>query len=295
MKLPESPRSQARFGMKYEGPAFSEGTMSVRDLGPALQSLGEVVDEVNGMTNREFASISVNLTATSRGSFLIDLDVIQAFQAIGGFVTTAPQIIDIIFGDSGVIALIKWLKGQSPTLIRGEGNQERIENNDGETRIVQKNVIVPLFSKNINVNINNIVRPIEKEGTNSVGFYAEGQPLEQVSKGDLLSFDIPEQRETLIDNVHEKALSIVGPVFEEGNKWFFDDGEGTIRAAMKDKAFQDRIDNKMVSFTKGDMLICELRTIQKRVNVRIRTEFEVIRVISYQSVRRQLHFRQQDS
>lgn len=63
---------------------------------------------------------------------------------------------------------------------------------------------------------------------------------------------------------------------------------------MKDVAFQHRVDNNEVSFAKGDILLCDLRTVQWQVQSGVRTEYEVVKVIKHTPAR-QLSLFQNDS
>ena len=100
--------------------------MNVRDLAPALMAVGSFFDEANRIANGDHASISVNVQATSPGSFEIAFEVIQnvgatnTFQAgVGDFISTAADLKELLIGGSvtataGIIWLIKTLRGRTP-------------------------------------------------------------------------------------------------------------------------------------------------------------------------------------
>ncbi len=54
---------------------------------------------------------------------------------------------------------------------------------------------------------------------------------------------------------------------------------------MKDAAFQSKVDNNEIAFAKGDILLCDLRTIQWQVEDGVKTENEVVKVVSHMLAR----------
>ncbi len=100
--------------------------MNVRDLAPALMAVGSFFDEANHIANGDHASISVNVQATSPGSFEIAFEVIQNVGAtntlqagVGDFISTAADLKELLIGGSvtataGIIWLIKTLRGRTP-------------------------------------------------------------------------------------------------------------------------------------------------------------------------------------
>ena len=120
---------QAHVDMVYDGPALADGSMNVRDLAPAMMAVGGFFESANRISNGGRASISVNVRATSAGSFHIIFEVIQNVEAagvleadIGEFLTTANALKALLLGGAGlgggIVWLIKWLRGRKPQLTR---------------------------------------------------------------------------------------------------------------------------------------------------------------------------------
>ena len=103
-------------------------------------------------------------------------------------------------------------------------------------------------------------------------------------------FDIPESQEQLLDETRRQAFSIIGLSFKEDNKWRLTDGENTFSVSMKDATFQQRVDNNQEIFAKGDVLVCDLRTVQWQVEGGIKTEYEVIKVVNHRPARQLVLF-----
>ena len=96
---------------------------------------------------------------------------------------------------------------------------------------------------------------------------------------------LAEHQDLVLDEVRKYAFSIVSLAFKEDNKWRLTDGQNTFSVSMKDAAFQHRVDNNDVAFAKGDVLVCDLRTIQWQVEDGVRSEYEVIRVVAHRPAR----------
>ena len=99
------------------------------------------------------------------------------------------------------------------------------------------------------------------------------------------AFDVPEYQNLILDEVGRYAFSIVKLAFKEDNKWRLNDGQNTFSVLMKDAAFQHRVDNNDVAFSKGDVLVCDLRTIQWQVEDGVKSEYEVVRVVAHRPAR----------
>ena len=85
----------------------------------------------------------------------------------------------------------------------------------------------------------------------------------------------------MVDEIRRLALSIRSLAFQEGNKWRLFDGQNVITATIEDETFLDRVDRNLVRFAKGDVLICEVRTIQKQGQTGLTTEHSVRRVVEH--------------
>ena len=69
--------AKATVTLVYDGPVLLDGRMDVRELAPALLSMGQLFEAANKVLNEDTAKISVHVVATQAGSFEIKLDVIQ--------------------------------------------------------------------------------------------------------------------------------------------------------------------------------------------------------------------------
>ena len=68
--------SRAGFIVSFIGPGVEDGRIDVRDLAPALMSLGRMIDAANVALNVEKRPIKVEVRAVAVGSFVVHLDTV---------------------------------------------------------------------------------------------------------------------------------------------------------------------------------------------------------------------------
>lgn len=292
--------SQARLDIVYDGPALSDGSMNVRDLAPAMLAIGGFFDAANRVTNGERAKVNVNVRATSASSFHILFEVAQSLEAtdvlkadISDFLTTAKDLKDLLIGGSvggGIIWLIKLLRGRKYQVEKINEDLYKLTVND-ETYEVSMQLLRVCQDVETRRNIQYMVRPVKEPGIDRFMLRESDQVVQEVTKDDVDAFDVPEHEELILDEVSRHAFSIVSLVFKENNKWRLTDGANTYSVLMKDEAFQQMVDTNSVAFAKGDVLVCDLRTIQWQVEagVGVKTEYEVTKVVQHRTAR-QLSF-----
>ena len=287
---------QAQFDLVYDGPALAEGSMNVRDLAPAMMAVGGFFEAANRVTNAGRASVSVNVRATSTGSFHILFEVAQNFQTsgileayIGDILTTANALKTLLVGGgvggiTGIIQLLKWLRGRKPKLQKVNENLYTLTL-DRETYEVPIELLRLYQDAAVRRNIQDMVKPVREPGIDRFMLREADQTVQEITKDDVDSFDVPEYQDLILDDVRQQAFSIISLAFKENNKWRLTDGQTTFQVAMKDEAFQRRVDNNAETFAKGDVLVCDLRTIQWQVEDGVKSEYEVIRVVSHRQAR----------
>jgi len=287
---------QTNFDIVYDGPAVADGSMNVRDLAPAMLAVGTLFEAANNITNGQRARVNINVRATSPGSFHILYEVIQAtmLQSIDtSLLITAIQLKELLIGGitmaGGLFAIIKWVNRRKPKLnkINDELYTLVIDN---ETYELPLELLRLYQDASIRHAIADIVRPVKEQGIDYIRILDNKQLIQEVAKNDVDAFDVPESQEQLLDETRRQAFSIIGLSFKEDNKWRLTDGENTFSVSMKDASFQRRVDNNQVAFAKGDILICDLRTIQWQVEGGIKTEYEVITVVNHKPARQLVLF-----
>lgn len=294
--------SKARFTIAYDGTALREGTMDVRDLAPALLAVGTLFDAANRTLNGPDApKISVNVVATAPGSFEIVLDVIQSFyeqarsMLVGDDVTAALNLTGLIFlgGTVGgsLILLIKKLRGRKPDRI------ERLSPDTVRLTIDGESIDVPLqllrLYQDIAVRkaLEGVVSdPLKKEGIQKFKVLEAKKVEAEISSGEATWFVAPEPEGTVVlDDTRKAAFSIVSLAFKDDNKWRLHDGNSQISATIADDVFKRRVDNNEIAFSKGDVLVCEVKVTQTQTGAGLKTEYTVVKVLNHIPAMKQLN------
>ena len=290
--------SKARFTIAYDGPAIADGSMDVRDLAPALLAVGTLFDAANRTLNGTAApKITVNVVATAPGSFEIVLDVIQTLYEharsllAGEDMTAALNLTSLIFlGGGGLIHMTKRMRGSKPDRV------EKISPDTVRLTIDGDNMDVPFdllrLYQDIAVRkaVEGVVHdPLKKEGIDTFKVL-EGRKIDvEVKDVDAAYFVAPELEGTVVlDDIRRVAYSIVSLAFKEDNKWRLHDGNSQISATIADDDFRRKVDNSEISFSKGDVLVCEVKVTQTQTGSGLKTEHTVIKVIEHIPAMRQM-------
>ncbi len=291
--------TRAAVTIAYDGPALENGTMDVRDLAPALLAAGQLVDAANAILNGDSARVSVQVTATDVGSFEISLHIVQSFgsQVVSLFtsepVVAASSLATLVFGTpaaKGLLWLIKKCRGQRPTRIEKLSESTVRLVIDGEVIEIPMDLLRLYQDLPVRIAAQRLVeQPLQKEGIDIFEVRENKSPTLSISKRDSGYFARPSlPEETLIDDTRRSAYSIISLAFKEDNKWRLNDGNNAISATIVDDDFQKKVDNNQVSFSKGDILICDVRITQKQTDAGLKTEYSVIKVIEHRAAARQI-------
>lgn len=295
--------SHTNFTLVFDGPALRDHRIDVRDLAPALLALGELFDAASSVLNENSAEVSVQVRAHEAACFSIDLEVIQSLVKrgiallIGDEFTAAINLKELLFwgGASGygLVTLIKWLRGKAPDKI------ERLDR--GRVRIILdgNSIEVPLKLLRLYQDISVrsalervVMKPLQKEGLDAVIFKDNGDVLIDVSKTEAEYFRTPEIEDiNLTDDTIRSAYSIVSLAFKEDNKWRLHDGNNQINALIEDEGFLKQVDENNISFSKGDILVCDVKVVQKQTSAGLKTEYAVQKVLEHRPALRQLRLR----
>ena len=290
MKFEES---QAQLEISFDGAALADGRMNVRDLAPSMLGVGELFESANRVLNGTRASVNINVRATSSSSFHIIYEVIQSQSAMGipfqELIATASNIYTLLFGGPGIAValffLIKWLHGRRPKVEKINDDLFKLTI-DGETYEVPLALLRLYQDTIIHRALANIVRPVKEQGIDVCEIRDNNRKLLQsVTKQEVDGFDVPEFQEPLLNETHRCAFSIVSLAFKEDNKWRLTDGQVIYSVLMNDAEFQRKVDNNEAVFAKGDVLICDLHTVQWQVQGGVKTDYEVTKVHDHKHAR----------
>jgi hypothetical protein len=292
--------SRATFTIAYDGPALRDGAMDVRDLAPALLAAGQILDAANSVINSDNTKVKVQVTATGAGSFQISFELIQTLEEhlvaflTSGQVTAATNLVTLVFGApavEGLIWLIRAARGKRPNKVERLSPDTVRLTFDDESLDVSLSLLKLFQDIPVRTAAQRLVEePLQKPGIDLFEVIKDSRIAERVEKREAAYFARPHvPDEVLIDEIRRSAYSIVSLAFKEDNKWRLNDGSSPpISATISDGDFLTKVDNDQISFSKGDILMCDVRVMQKQTEQGLKTEYTVMKVVEHRLAARQL-------
>jgi len=286
----------AAFVVAYDGDALKNHLMDVRDLAPALLSIGLLFDEANRALNGDQSSVKLHVKALQEGSFEIAFEVFQTLKSqliacmTGEIVTSAINLKEILlFSGGGLFLLIKKLKGKNPEKIIDLKNGFCLIELNRESFEVPLNLLRIYQDIAVRSAVEKVLSPLKQDGIDSFSVKDGDCFTTYVEKAELNFFKTPEEQDEMIVEVeHEAAYSIISLAFKDDNKWRLSDGHVTITALIKDEEFLNKVNSNAISFCKGDVLICQVKVTQWRTKNVLRTEYSVLKIKEHKPAMRQL-------
>lgn len=280
---------KAAFKIAYDGEALRNHSMDVRDLAPALLSLGKLFDAANLALNGDKAEVRLKVKAHSAGSFEVALELFQSFGAqvshllTGEFVTSVINLKElIVIGSGGLFWLVKKLRGKKPDKIEHISEGMVSLEFQGETIVIPSSLLRLYQDAAVRIAAEEVLRPLNHDKIDKFIIKDNDVVTVEVTKSDAKYFTLPEIRDEIItENVHEAAYSIVSLAFKDDNKWRLHDGNSTISVQMKDDIFRRKVEENLISFSKGDILRCKVKTTQWRTGDGLKIEYEVLEVVEH--------------
>ncbi len=296
-------KSENEFKIQYDGEALKDHRMDVRDLAPALLSIAELFEESNRVINGNRTNLSVEIIALQPGSFGVNFGFTQSFtsQAIsflaGDKVASILALKELIVGGTvvgiatvkGLYHLIRWLKGRKPNHIEDLKNGYVKIIFNSETFIFPSRVLELYQEISIRKAVEGSLKPLLKDGVDIFEIYSNDRLVETIQAKEVEYFETPTlEDEKILEYEHESAYSIISLAFKEDNKWRLHDGSSTISVSVKDQYFLKKVEQNQVAFSKGDILICKVKTTQWQTENGLRTEYDLLEVIEHKKAHRQL-------
>ena len=297
--------SHADISLIYEGSAVESGQMDVRDLAPALLAFGNLIEAANKTINGENALTKVKVKTVGAGSFSIGFDVTvdfvntirDAFAGPEG--TAAANLVTVLTGGGtlvggtayGVISLVRWLSGTRPTAIeRQSRGTVRVMIDDQEIEVDEVVARVALEPTARAALERVVTEPLRLEGLDAVQIGLK-ENVQRIEKSEMYFFStLNIEDSTVYESRYRAPFSIVNLSFKEGNKWRLNDGKTVLSVSMLDKDFIARVDRSEISFSKGDILICEVRVETRERPGGLQSETFIDKVFEHRKPMQQISF-----
>ena len=303
--------SAASFTLKYDGPALAQGSMSTRDLGPALQAIGDLFDRASELVHLEDVNVDVQVTATRQESFDVEL-TLELFRVTYSMLgsssaTAAVNLVQIVML---AISILKGLRGdrsefrQQETEATGQREPTTIvppssfslkmsdelglldlslDASDDTMRRFASEALSVVGDRQSLQHIRKVAEPVRRNGVDSVSIIRPDGVTESIEEEDLPYFGpFPEDDEPIRVSVLTQWLTVVSPnLSETDGRWRFRDGGKVNWYAITDSYFAEKVADRSIVFRAGDVLECEVRR-TKRIGEdgKDKTEYEVIKVVA---------------
>ncbi|WP_282847213.1 hypothetical protein [Microbacterium oxydans] len=273
--------------LKYNGPALDDHRMDVRDLAPALMGLADAIQAAGKILDAS-ARVRLDVKATYEGSFEIDMLLGVLHEAglfLGGGVATAwangisitDAIKRAVMGAIAIAARITKHGGKPVEReVIGDGTQIRIQYPDGSS-FEADNMAWAVFSNGkVMTGLEKVVEPLREGAIDSLALTVDGA-TETVRHDEREGFSSKYREELLADSTTPMILELVDVNFKT-SVWRVSDGDATYSVDIEDADFLDAVEDGTIRFGNGDSLRADVRTIQRRVNVNLRSERTVVKV-----------------
>jgi hypothetical protein len=272
----------------YEGPAVEDGKIDIEELSSILAAVEDLFTEANRQLFGREVSVTVKLSTYTKGSANLGLEII--LKPVGDFLSFLGS--DPIAGALVLKESISWLikaikksKGKELKSISiNEDGSVKLSFEDDEISI--PNTAFDLYkSLRVKQKLKELVIPLEKEGFERF-IYSRKTPTEQiVTKSDLKAFQQAAEEDSSVQETEcEITLTISSLHFKKGNKWRLSDGQRSYWARITDVSFLNQIDSGRLAFSKNDLLHVRLITRQWLEDGKLKSDYEIQRVISHRKV-----------
>lgn len=286
------------FSVRYYGDALEDNSIPIKELAPSLLALSEAFQEVQFIANPHEETISLDIKATEKGSFIIDLiltngkDIFdQAISFLNGTESNAlSNLVTYVSIFSGALTFIK--KNAKSKVDKNESLDNgsiKITFKDQTTIEIPKESIEATRSVKFRRNMKEVIKPLETDGIEGIDFYHIKEEAIEINKNDAVAFEVPELEDKELETTESEVyLQIINVAFEHG-KWKFSNGSNSFYASIEDESFIDGVKKNLQQFGSTDTLKVKLRTSQKiDKEGKLKSDFTILKVIEHIKGHKQL-------
>ena len=285
--------AKLEFSIRYYGEAVEDGRIPIKDLAPSLLALSDALQNSQEIINPADDSISLDIKATEKGSFIIDLILANGTDLLSKTIDlltgkesdAALNLITYIGAFSGAIIFLKTKKDKKIKEEKVIDNKSvKITFDDNTSIEIPKDSLKASKNLEFRKSVKNFVEPLNENGIDGIQFKSEVEynlNLE-IHSQEVSYFEVPEIKEKELDiSVTETYLRIVNVAFENG-KWKFDNGTNSFFAKIIDTNFIKEVENNNIQFGSTDVLKVRLESSQYlNKEGTLKSEYTVLKVIDH--------------
>lgn len=251
-----------RLQIKFEG---EQHQIDANTLVGTLIHYSALINEINTLYSEGTRSVNIKVNAIEKGSFIIDISLIESLKDI---VLFAKNNIDYVYKIGGlavsIITLYKFYKGKR---INSKDNIITI-NLQNNIQIDNKTIVNIYNNLNVRESISKSIEIANNDDSVEGISFSTQETKTEISKNEFeeLIYDdfdseeaLPNTRDVIDDNA---ILSIITLSFNKTKKWEFLYYGFKISVPVKDKILRSLIDGGL-RFAKGDSIVVKLNIQQQ--------------------------------
>ena len=267
---------KTKIALRYSGPAVDTGLMDVYEASENMIALSEFVVLSAKSVFGESIAVRTEVAGFGHGSFITDLVFNVSLASSSVFSAHSPdQIWNLV---KEAFTLWKHLKGSPPSNVEYGGQQVNVTNNNGEIIQVMIHSFTLVMSEKGSDSVGRFVqKALGKPGMDAIELSSGAETIDRVTQAESVYFVPVSITQTITDTIVKMWLMLEAPVFKDGNKWRFSDGQQSFYADIEDNDFLARV-NAGERFGKGDVLYTDVRINQQLSGMRITAERSIVTV-----------------
>lgn len=271
----------------YQGDALKNNQMSVEDLAPSLLALATIFKQIQQIYNPDEKPLSLDIKATEKGSFIVDLILSTPHEIIsmlsGEAATAGANLLAYLTAFGSLILLIKKAtksKIKSNKVLKS--GDIRLTFEDGTELTIPNETLKAYENVEVRRSMDKVVEPIRKQGIESVEFIAAKSETYQISKKDAIDFIPPEIPDKELEPiVSEEYLQLITVSFQKGGKWKFSDGTNQFYAGIEDEDFVHAVMSNQDQFGSTDTLKVRMRKAQTMTEKGLKSDVVIEKVLKH--------------
>lgn len=267
------------FSIRYEGEGISEG-LDPAAFAEALRGVAEFIVTVTETLYGSSEGTTLKIHRLSEGSLVLEM-----LQRLGD-VTVNDMLaasVSISTEIGHAIELLKHLRGVPPGHVeRTQDGRVAVQSNDGVIAVFNHSTVSMVINGDLGGSIEKFAKPVTEGQASGFSIGVNTQSAAQVNRRDAESMVSVAADRDLLENETEIWLTATKIVLQGDAKWTFTDGRRPIIAPVMDAMFLERVGTGHQRFGSGDRLLVRLKTKQFQRGTRLRTQYEVTRVLRHE-------------